>query len=290
MSLGWEIFVIAATGLTLVGVIVFLVANWNIDEPVDAPDHSFDGIRELHNPLPLWWVGMFIGSVVFAGIYVVYYPALGNAPGIGDWTSVGQHEADSKRHADRFDPLYAALAEQPLEDLVNDGQALQIGRRLFINNCSTCHGVAATGSTGYPDLTDEEWLWGAGPELVEASIAGGRVGAMPPWSQALGDEGVADMVEHVLALSGGEHDPEAAQRGAAKYALLCVACHGPTGKGNSVLGAPDMTNSLWLYGGDRQALTASIADGRNGVMPGQADILGPERIRILAAYVMSLSP
>ena len=288
MSSAWSWFVILGTILSLVATLAFLLSNRSTSGQ-ETTGHDYDGIQELDNPLPLWWVGMFIVSILFAGGYLIYYPGLGNFSGIGNWTSADQVAREQQAHEDRFAPLYARLAQLDEAGLHADRQAQQVGRRLFINNCSTCHGVTAQGAFGFPNLTDDEWIWGKGFDKVKTALQNGRQAAMPGWAAALGDQGVDDVTQHVLKLAGSEHDPEAAARGAGQYAMFCVACHGPEGSGNPILGAPNLANDIWLYGGNADAIAFTLRHGRNGNMPSFARVLDPDRIHILAGYVTSLS-
>ena len=288
MSSAWSWFVILGTVLSLVATLAFLLANRSTSGQ-ETTGHDYDGIQELDNPLPLWWVGMFIVSILFAGGYLIYYPGLGNFSGLGNWSSADQVAREQQAHEDRFAPLYARLAQLDEAGLHADRQAQQVGRRLFINNCSTCHGVTGQGAFGFPNLTDDEWIWGKGFDKVKTALQNGRQAAMPGWAAALGDQGVDDVTQHVLKLAGSEHNPEAAARGAGQYAMFCVACHGPEGSGNPILGAPNLTNDIWLYGGNADAIAFTLRHGRNGNMPSFARVLDPDRIHILAGYVTSLS-
>jgi cytochrome c oxidase cbb3-type subunit 3 len=288
MSSAWSWFVILGTVLSLVGTLAFLLSNRSTSGQ-ETTGHDYDGIQELDNPLPLWWVSMFIVSILFAGGYLIYYPGLGNFSGLGNWSSADQVAREQQAHEDRFAPLYARLAQLDEAGLHADRQAQQVGRRLFINNCSTCHGVAGQGAFGFPNLTDDEWIWGKGFDKVKTALQNGRQAAMPGWAAALGDQGVDDVTQHVLKLAGSEHNPEAAARGAGQYAMFCVACHGPEGSGNPILGAPNLTNDIWLYGGTAEAIAFTLRHGRNGNMPSFARVLDPDRIHILAGYVTSLS-
>jgi cytochrome c oxidase cbb3-type subunit 3 len=165
-----------------------------------------------------------------------------------------------------------------------------MGERMFVSYCATCHGSDARGARGFPNLRDNDWLYGGTPEAIQTSILNGRRGVMPAWEQALGGmEGVADMTEYVYSLSGRDADPAAVDRAGEKYQQLCVACHGPEGKGNQALGAPNLTDNVWLYGGTREAVMETLAKGRNGVMPAHREFLGEEKSHLLAAYVYSLS-
>lgn len=287
MSSGWSWFVVIGTILSLAAALAFLLANRTAGSG-DTTGHVHDGIEEYDNPLPMWWVGMFIITILFAGGYLLYYPGLGNFDGLGGWSSAGQVRQQQQAHDARFAPLYEKLARLSEAELHADRQAQQVGRRLYINNCSTCHGVTAQGASGFPNLTDEEWIWGAGFDNVKAALSNGRQAAMPSWSAALGEDGVEDVTQHVLRISGQAHDAAAAERGAKQFATFCVACHGPEGRGNPALGAPNLTNDIWLYGGTAEQISYGLRNGRNGRMPAFDDVLDPEQIHILAGYVTSL--
>jgi cytochrome c oxidase cbb3-type subunit 3 len=288
MSSAWSWFVIIGTLGSLIIAALFLLANRHTSGSEDT-GHDYDGIKELDNPLPMWWVGMFLLTIVYAVGYLVWYPGLGNVEGAAGWTSIDQWQEQVDRHEERFAPIYARLAAMSPEELAADRVAQQVGRRLFLNNCSSCHGVTAQGGFGFPNLTDDEWIWGEGFDKVKHAIRNGRNGIMPPWGAALGDQGVADVTQYTLSLSGQDHDAEAASRGQTQYNTLCVACHGADGKGNALLGAPDLTNDIWLYGGSADQIAFTIKNGRNGNMPSFADVVDEEKAHILAGYVTSLS-
>jgi cytochrome c oxidase cbb3-type subunit 3 len=287
MSSAWHWFVIIGTlaSLTVFGALLF--ANRKVGSDATT-GHDFDGIEEYDNPLPMWWVWMFALSIVFTVGYLVYYPGLGNFSGLSDWSSASEVQAAQQTHDQRFAPLYAELAELDETAMHDSRQARQVGRRLFINNCSTCHGVNGRGAFGFPNLTDDEWIWGSGLSQVKTAITGGRHAAMPAWGSALGDQGVASVTQYVLQLSGTEHDGPATAQGAEAYRTFCVACHGPDGKGNPALGAPDLTNDRWLYGGSAERIAHTVRYGRNGSMPAFDDILSAEKIHLLSGYVTSL--
>lgn len=287
MSSAWSWFVIIGTLGSLIGAGLFLLSNRRTSGE-ETTGHEWDGIQELDNPLPFWWVGMFLITIVFALGYLAYYPGLGNVSGGGDWTSLEQWQSDVDRHEARFAPIYAELAAMNAEQLGADRVAQQVGRRLFLNNCATCHGVGAQGAFGFPNLTDDEWIWGQGFDNVKQAVLGGRNAIMPPWGAALGESGVADVTQYVLLLAGRDHDAAAAERGKAQYSMLCVACHGPDGTGNPLLGAPNLTNDIWLYGGSADQIAFTIRNGRNGNMPSFADVLGEEKAHIVAGYVVNL--
>jgi len=288
MSSLWSWFVIIGTLGSLAAVMALLFSNRQSNAG-ETTGHDYDGIEEYDNPLPMWWVWMFILSVVFALGYLIWYPGLGNFAGVSGWSSQGQWQRQVDAHEARFAPLYAELAQLDEAGLHASRQAQQVGRRLFINHCSTCHGVTGQGAFGFPDLTDDDWIWGAGFDRVTHAIRNGLQAAMPGWGGALGDAGVTNVSHFVLQLAGREHDAAAAAAGAEPYRLFCVACHGEEGEGNPLLGSPDLTNDIWLYGGSLEQIAYTLRFGRNGNMPGHADILSEEMIHILAGYVTSLS-
>lgn len=287
MSALWHWFVVIGTLGSLIYFLWLLYANRRTSGQ-ETTGHTADGIEELDNPLPAWWIGMFVVSIIFALGYLVYYPGLGNYSGTADWSSSGQLAKQQTAHDARFAPVYAQLAALDPAALASDRLGQQVGRRLFINHCSSCHGANARGGPGYPDLTDAEWIWGNDFDSVKATILQGRHASMPPWGPALGEAAVNDLTQTVLQLAGRDHDAAAAMRGQTQYTTICAACHGPAGEGNPLLGAPDLRNDIWLYGGSPEAIATSIRDGRNGVMPSQAELLSDDKVHILAAYVLSL--
>jgi cytochrome c oxidase cbb3-type subunit 3 len=255
----------------------------------DTTGHEWDGLREYNNPMPRWWLGLFYLTFVFALVYLLLYPGLGNFKGLLGWTQTGAYEAEVKQVEADVAPLFAKYAATPIPELAKDPAAMATGRRLFLTNCAVCHGADGHGSRGFPNLADSIWHWGGSPEQIEQSIAQGRQAAMPPWGAALGEDGVKAVATYVRSLSGKPGDPALIAAGQEKFQTLCVACHGPDGKGNPMLGAPDLTDDYWLYGGSQEAIETSIRNGRMGVMPAHKDLLSPERIHVLAAYVYSLS-
>jgi len=287
MSTAMSWFVIIGTLGTLVAAMALLFSNRKISGN-ETTGHEHDGIQEYDNPLPMWWVYMFIISTVFAVGYLIYYPGLGNVKGIGGWTELKQWQDEVDRHEARFAPIYAELAAMTPEQMAADRRASQVGRRLFINNCSTCHGVTAKGGFGFPNLTDGEWIYGRDFEAIQSTILNGRIAVMPPWGAALGDDGVNEVTEYVRQLAGLEHDTAAAELGVAKYNMFCVACHGAEGVGNEALGYPNLNNDIWLYGGEREQIAFTLRHGRNGNMPAHRDMLGEDKAKVLAGYVMTL--
>ena len=292
MSTAFSVFVTVITIAMLAGcwLLLALTRRNEIDDGEHVEkDHVFDGITELETPLPRWWYYWFLGTIVFAAFYLVLFPGLGNFAGVLGWTQDNQWQAEVDRADARYAPLFARYEGTPIPELAQDPKALAMGQRIFGNFCSQCHGTAAQGYPGFPNLTDDAWIWGDSPEAIKASIVHGRQAAMPPWGPALGEQGVADVTSYVLSLAGRADDAAAAERGAAQYASLCIACHGPQGKGNALLGAPDLTDDAWLYGGDAAAIATSIAEGRNGVMPAHSDLLDAARIHLVATWVYAQS-
>jgi cytochrome c oxidase cbb3-type subunit 3 len=255
----------------------------------ETTGHVWDGdLGEYNNPLPRWWLWMFYISVAFAVGYLVLYPGFGSYTGRLGWTSANQH-AELQRNAEaQAQQIFARFRGKSIEELRGNPQAHAIGRNLFANNCALCHGADGHGNVGFPNLADKDWLYGNAPEQVEATISGGRAGVMIAWQQILGNEGVENVLAYVLSRSGRKLPAGDAAAGQALYATNCIACHGADGRGNAAIGAPNLTDQTWLYGGSVDAVRASIAKGRQGQMPAQGERLGAERVRLLAAYVLSL--
>jgi len=228
-------------------------------------------------------------TVFFAFAYLALYPGLGAFKGQLNWSSSGQYSNEQAKAASAMAPVYARFAAMQQTELAQDGQAMGIGERLFINNCAACHGSDARGSKGFPNLTDNDWLWGGSFEAIQQSITQGRNGVMPPMAAALGtSEDVRNVANYVLSLSGSAHNNVAAELGRSKFAV-CAACHGVDGKGNQALGAPNLTDKVWLHGWGEPAVVAMITAGKNNLMPAQAERLSAEQVRVLAAYVLTLS-
>ncbi|GGB37721.1 Cbb3-type cytochrome c oxidase subunit [Oceanisphaera marina] len=280
--------------------------------------HTYDGISELNNPLPKWWSYLFVFMIVFSLVYLALYPGLGNFKGLLGWTSSNQdvrslaeyNEAADTARTDELlvqydremikaDEVFGAKFREltyeddgttyrAIADIAHDEDATKVGQRLFLQNCAQCHGSDARGARGFPNLTDGDWLWGGKPEQIKATLLHGRRAAMPAWGDALGEDGVREVASYVLSLSGRKVDAVEAQKGQARFAV-CAACHGMDGKGNELMGAPNLTDNTWLYGGSRAAVEDTIRHGRNGVMPAWKDILGEDKIQLISAYVYSLS-
>lgn len=289
MSTGFSLFVIIGTLGSLAVFTALLIMNRKSNNPGQTTGHVFDDIEEYDNPLPAWWFWGFLLSIVFALGYLIYYPGLGNFAGLSGWTSaeqLAQQQADAE---ERYGPVFAQYRDIPVAELASIPAAMRMGQRLFANNCAQCHGTAGTGSYGFPDLTDAEWQWGNSDELIAHTLNNGRQAAMPAWSGVVNAIGIRDLTEYVMQISGRDAIADQAAAGQQEYNRLCAACHGADGTGQPMLGAPDLTNDIWLYGGTREQITDVLRNGRNGQMPGFADRLDENRLHILNAYVKSLS-
>jgi len=296
MSTFWSIWIIVITLITIAGCTWLLFANRKVEVRDDLKEgeapktgHVYDGIEEYDNPLPGWWFKMFVGTVIFGIGYLILYPGLGSYAGVLGWTQVGQWQEEVAEAEAKYAPVYAQYANMPVEELIANPDAMKMSRRLFNNNCSVCHGSDGRGSYGFPNLADSDWLYGGSADNIKTSITQGRKGMMPAWGAVIGEEGVDQVAEYVFKLSGREHDEAKANVGAQTYATYCVACHGVEGKGVAAMGAPNLTDGVWLYGGSPSLVRHSIRNGRNGNMPAQADKLKAEKIHLLTAYVYNLS-
>ena len=291
-SSGWSIYIAAATIIGLVACLALLfgAARRRVMAGDNTTGHVWDeDLRELNNPLPRWWMWLFVITVVFSFAYLAVYPGLGSLPGTFGWSSVSQYEAEKGKARAAAAPLYAGFATTPAATLARNPQAMAIGERLYANNCATCHGADARGSKGFPNLTDTDWLWGGTPEKIAETITEGRQGMMPPMAAAVGSAAdVRNLAQHVLKLSGSPHNAIAAAEGRSKFGA-CAACHGVDGKGNTALGAPNLTDAVWLHGWGEEAIVAMVTNGKTNVMPAHKERLSAEQIHVLAAYVWSLS-
>jgi cytochrome c oxidase cbb3-type subunit III len=248
-----------------------------------------DDLTEYNNPMPRWWVWLFALTIVFALGYLALFPGLGNYRGMLNWTEVSQWSGDQKVAEENFDQRFAPLKGQSLAELANNPGAMSTARNLFALNCSACHGSDARGAKGFPNLTDNDWLWGGSPDSIYQTISMGRDGNMPAWGPVLGKQGVEQVMAYVLTLSGREASPELASAGKPTFETICSACHGVDGKGNQAIGAPNLTDKIWLHGGTPADIRESITNGRVNHMPAQLERLGETKVRLLAAYVYGLS-
>jgi cytochrome c oxidase cbb3-type subunit 3 len=294
MSTGWSIWVIFLVVLNIAGCAWLLLANRRAKvkkvEQGESTGHDFDGIEELNNPLPAWWTWLFVITIAFAVVYLILFPGMGSFAGVLGWTSRGQYEQEMTEAHARYGPIYAAYFERSIPDLLSDQRAIDMGGRLFLNNCAQCHGSDARGGTGYPNLTDDFWLYGGSPETIVQTITHGRNGMMPPFGAAVGGEpGIKDVAQYVISLSGRPHDAGMAERGQTHFATICTACHGPEGKGMQAMGSPNLTDDIWLHGGRVEDIESRVRSGIVSQMPAHGEILGEQKIHLVAAYVFSLS-
>ena len=289
----WSVYV---AGLTLVSIAACLLLLWiNARKRVATvtgatTGHVWDDdLREANNPMPRWWMWLFVITIVFSLLYLAAYPGLGSYSGELAWTTRGQYAAEVEQANKDLGPLYSQFAARKTEDLAGDGNAMAIGERLFMNNCAQCHGSDARGGKGFPNLADKDWLHGGSPEKIEETIKLGRRGQMPPMAAAVGTpDDVKNVANYVLSLSNSPHDSVRAQLGKSKF-TACAACHGIDGKGNQVIGAPNLTDDVWLHGWGEQAIISMVNNGKLNEMPAQGGKLTDAQIHVLAAYIWGLS-
>ena len=295
MSIFWNLWIIGLTLICLALVTWVLFANRKVavrddEDPENrTTGHVYDGIEEFDNPLPKWWFQMFVATLIFSAIYLILFPGLGSFKGILGWTSTGRLQAEQESALEQYAESYDLYSQMPIEELIYNNDAMKMGVRLFSNNCAVCHGADGGGNYSFPNLMDNDWLYGGSPEAIKTTLLHGRAGNMPAWGDVLGEEKVGQTTEYVLSLSGMEHDAEAAQVGAESFAQFCASCHGADGKGMQAIGAPNLTDDTWLYEGSRKEIAKAIRSGRSNMMPAQKDLLREEKIHVLAAYVYSLS-
>lgn len=292
MNAFWSAWVIALIVLNL-GVALFLfVWGQRVEiptEPDGTTGHKWahGSVREAVRRLPLWWAATSAALFLAAFLYLALYPGLGGFRGLLGWTSAAEHARDAAENIARREAVFESLDERSLDAFASGDPVAAAGRRLFLDNCSACHGIDARGNPalGAPRLTDAAWLYGGDPETVVASILDGRRGTMPAWGDALGHDGVVDVAAYVLSLSGRDVPPEWQAAGKTRFETICAACHGIDGRGMPALGAPDLTDDDWLYGGDFASVVESIRDGRGGEMPAWRDRLSEDEARAIAAWL-----
>lgn len=286
MSNFWSGWIIVITVFTLFASFWLLFANRKEHTTKETTGHIYDGIEEYNNPLPAWWLWMFVITLVFGCGYLIAYPGLGNFPGLLGWSQISQYEKEVADAQAKYEPQFEEFLSVPIPELAMNPKALLMGQRLFANNCAQCHGSDAGGAYGFPNLTDKDWLYGGSPENIVQSISAGRTGTMPPWGPALTDQQATDVVQHVRSLTGLAEPTDAGKQ---VFSMFCVACHGADATGNTVLGAPNLTDDIWLYGSSAEEILNGVENGRSGLMPAHKELLTESRIHILAAYVYNLS-
>lgn len=288
----WDFYVKGLVALSLLFVLFIVVSN-NVKResgPVKLHGHIWDeDIAEYNNPLPKWWLYLFWMTIIFAVVYLVLYPGFGKYQGVLNWSSKGQYETELVQAEERYGPIYAEYRDMEVPAIAGDAEAVAMGGRLFQTYCAQCHGSDAGGSVGFPRLSDADWLHGGAPENIEETITNGRIGVMQPFGAILGPEGVRNVAHYVRSLSGLAHDSLRSQRGEDLFAANCVVCHGADATGNYALGAPNLTDDIWLWGSSERAIVETITHGRQNRMPAFGEFLGEDKVHLLTAYVWSLS-
>ena len=288
-SVFWDYYigVITIVSIAACGLLLWMQSTHR-SSASETSGHVWDeDIKEYNNPLPRWWMWLFYLTIAFGFVYLLLYPGLGSFKGTLGWSQVSQLDEENAQAQAAFGPMYERFAAKDVVALARDPEAQAVGQKLFLNNCAQCHASDGGGTRGFPSLTDRDWLWGGTPEAIKASITEGRTGVMPPMGEVLGGQGVKDMRHYVMQLSGNAHDSIRAVFGKEKFAV-CAACHGADGKGNQALGAPNLTDGIWLHGSGEN-IEQTIARGRTNQMPAHKDLLSPSKIHLLTAYVYSLS-
>ncbi len=292
----WEWFIFIPTLLGIIGIVALII--WM---SVDTPDtrvegeeaksmgHNWDGLEELNNPLPRWWLYFFYITIYFAVGYLVLYPGSGIYEGVLKWNSTKMYNDEIKQFDLKLKPLFDKYTAMSIPVLAQHTQGMRTARRIFNNNCTICHASDAGGTRGFPSLKDKAWLWGGTVAQIKQSITDGRNGNMPAWEKVIKKEGVKQVAHYVASLSRPVKNEALVIAGKKIYTSNCLACHGATGKGNKFLGAPNLTDRAWLYGGTLKTISKSIAYGRKGKMPAHKTLLSPAKIHLLTAYVYSLS-
>ncbi len=289
MSNFWSAWIIILTVITLVLLLWVLLSNRTSTNAGATTGHVHDGIEEYDNPLPRWWLILFLGSMVFAVGYLIAYPGLGKFPGVLNWTQVKHYENEMAKADEEYVPLYAQYAATPIEQLYQIPEAMKMAQRIFGNNCAQCHGSDARGAFGFPNLTDDDWLWGGEIDNIRTTITQGRSGLMPSWGAVLSTEQSESVVAYVQKLSGQEHNASMAEAGQNVFMTYCAACHGPSGTGNTTLGAPNLTDDIWLYGSEAVWIRQAVVVGRSNQMPAHNVLISDDKIHLLTAYVYGLS-
>lgn len=287
----WNLYVIAIVVYGLIFcLLVLMTNNKRHTGPVELQGHVWDeNLAEYSNPLPRWWLYLFWATLIFSVVYLALYPGLGNFPGIWNWTSTNQYEEEMARADAKYGPIFAAFRGKPIEEVAANPKARAMGERLFVTYCAQCHGLDAKGARNYPNLTDTDWMWGGTPEAIVETITNGRMGIMTPFEGVIDADGIKNVANYVRSLSGLSHDAAAAQLGMDVFMQNCVACHGPDGKGNQLLGAPNLTDGVWLVSSREEQIMKNVREGRMNQMPGFGDFLGEDKVHLLASYVWGLS-
>ncbi len=282
----WYIIIPTVLGLVFCWVLAFSNVTTRKSGKEETMGHIWDeDLQEYNNPLPKWWLNLFYITLIFGAGYLLLYPGLGSFDGLLRWSSQERYDNEVQTAEASYQPLYDAYLATPINELPNTVAAMSTAKRLFSANCAICHGADARGATGFPNLRDAAWIWGEDETAIKTSISAGRNAVMPGWLSVIGQDGVEQVSEYVFSLTREPLNPSLVDAGKQHYNTLCVACHGPEGKGNPVLGAPDLTDNVWLYGGSLGAIRESVGQGRLGVMPAFGDLLNESQIHLLTAYL-----
>ena len=291
---GWSVYIAVITVVSIIAcmVLLFSLSSHRVStHDAGATGHVWDeDIAERNNPLPRWWMWLFVITVIFSVAYLALYPGLGSYAGRYGWSSTGQYQEEQAQAAAVYGPVLDKFLKQDIKTVAANPEARQMGQRLFLTYCAQCHGSDAGGSRGFPSLKDRDWLYGGEPEVIRTSILEGRNGMMPPMGPVLGsDEDVRDVMQYVFRLGGRTFDGIRATRGKEKFDTLCAACHTDKGTGNPQIGAPNLTDDIWLHGASDAAIMESITQGRKGAMPAHKGFLDEGKVHLLTAYVYGLS-
>ena len=294
----WNIYIAVIVLFSFIG-LAWLLLSQNVVKPlkkgeeVKTTGHNWDGIEEYNNPLPRWWFWLYVCTWLFGIGYLIMFPGIGDYKGYWGWSSRGQYEEEMQKANEQYGKLYAKFAKMPIEQVAKNPEARQIGKNMFDTYCIQCHGSDAKGSKGFPNLTDNDWLWGGEPEKIHETIEKGRIATMAAWGPALGEERVKDVANYVMSLSKpkDQYDQERAARGKALFSgppANCFTCHGDKGQGIQGLG-PNLTDNIWLWGGTQKAIIETITNGRHSQMPAWGGFLDKDKLHIMTAYVWGLS-
>ena len=287
----WNMYVVVIVlGSILACAVLLYIQGKAKFTPGKTMGHVWDEtLEEYNNPMPKWWSWLFVITVIFALVYLALYPGLGSFKGVLGWSAVGQYNAERERMDATVQPTYTKYLGMDVKALAADKQAMETGKRLYLTYCMQCHGADGRGAKGFPNLTDSDWLYGGEPEQIKETLNIGRMGVMPPHAQ-LGAETIKDVANYVRSLSGLPNDSVRAAKGKEAFTSAgCVGCHGMDGKGMQAIGAPNLTDKVWLYGSSEATITETIVNGRQNKMPAWKEFLGDGKIQVLTAYVFSLS-
>jgi len=294
----WNLYVIVIVTASILACVVLLIVQSKATfTPGKTMGHVWDEtLEEYNNPMPKWWSWLFVITIVFAFVYLALYPGLGNFQGILGWCSHpqpgctnSQYTREVKTVDEQVKPLFQKYSAMDVKAVAADKTANEMGKRLYLTYCMQCHGADGRGAKGFPNLTDSDWLYGGEPDQIKLSLVEGRMGVMPPHAQ-LGAETIKDLANYVRSLSGLPNDSVRTAKGKEAFASAgCSGCHGPDAKGMQAIGAPNLTDKIWLYGPSEATITETITNGRQNKVPAWKAFLGDDKIHLLTAYVYSLS-